>query len=251
MFKVVHKISRQIDLLRQMGLGSFVTYRLARRGSQVRITLTGQELTIRKGTTDLKVAMECLSGEFDIIRGHLQPDFAGVIVDAGGYIGASGMALKALFPKAKLVIVEPSDDNIRILRENLGNGPDIRIIHGALVGGAERSIKLFNRSSREWGFSTIPDHDGDVEQAFLGEVPAFRLSDLLEDGERIGLLKLDIEGAELDLFLNDSATLETIPVVFVELHDRIVPGCSEKFREFSRNRKVIKGDGEKYLSLAQ
>lgn len=251
MVKVLQKMSRQIDLLKQMGLGSFLAYRLAQRGAKVRITLAGETLTIRKGTTDLKVAMECLSGEFDIIQGHLPRDFDGVIVDAGGYIGASGLALKRLFPKAKLVVVEPSDDNLRILRENLENRPDIRIVHGALVGGEARSIKLFNRSSREWGFSTIPGQDGDRDEALLGEVPAFRLSELLEEDERIGLLKLDIEGAELDLFRNDQKTLATIPVIFVELHDRIVPGCSDAFLEISRDRNVIESDGEKFLSVAR
>ena len=53
MVKALQKMSRQIDLLKQMGLGSFLAYRLAQRGAKVRITLAGETLTIRAGSGEL------------------------------------------------------------------------------------------------------------------------------------------------------------------------------------------------------
>jgi hypothetical protein len=68
-------------------------------------------------------------------------------------------------------------------------------------------------------------------------------------GREIGILKLDIEGAELQIFQKAADILENIPVIFVELHERIAPGCNSAFYEFSRNREVRNIGGEKMLSL--
>ena len=63
------------------------------------------------------------------------------------------------------------------------------------------------------------------------------------------MLKLDIEGGELSLLENDMESLRNIDAVFAELHDRITPGCVDKFFEFSKDRILIKDKGEKYLSV--
>jgi hypothetical protein len=47
----------------------------------------------------------------------------------------------------------------------------------------------------------------------------------------IDILKLDVEGAERELFADPScqAWLARTNMLFVELHDRIKPGCSDAF----------------------
>ena len=62
-------------------------------------------------------------------------------------------------------------------------------------------------------------------------------------------MKLDIEGGEYDLLKNDLASLEKIPVIYAELHDRFIDGCSELFFSFSKNRNLFKDGGEKYISI--
>ena len=68
-------------------------------------------------------------------------------------------------------------------------------------------------------------------------------------GNKIGLLKLDIEGGELSLLENDMDSLTDIEVVFAVLHDRIMPGCVQKFIKFSKNRVLVKDKREKFLSI--
>ena len=62
---------------------------------------------------------------------------------------------------------------------------------------------------------------------------------------------MDIEGGELDLLKNDSKSLDKIPIIFIELHDRIVNGCTKEFMAFSKKRLVIKSGGEKFLSISR
>ena len=62
-------------------------------------------------------------------------------------------------------------------------------------------------------------------------MPAITVQDILAQSgaARIDLLKLDIEGAERELF--SDACEEWLPKVgtlVVELHDRYVPGCAER-----------------------
>jgi methyltransferase FkbM-like protein len=41
----------------------------------------------------------------------------------------------------------------------------------------------------------------------------------------VGLVKLDVEGAELDLFTGDTSWLERVQALAVEFHDRYRPGA--------------------------
>ena len=176
-------------------------------------------------------------------------NYGGIIVDAGGYIGTATIALKDIFSNAKLIVIEPSSENLEVLKYNVANSQNVKIMHGALIGTSEKSIQLNNRETGEWGFTVIAKPSDNPNSSFIQETPAFRLSDLVEEGEKIGLLKLDIEGGELSLLEHDMESLRNIDVVFAVLHDRIAPGCVEKFFEFSKDRILIKDKGEKFLSV--
>ena len=45
--------------------------------------------------------------------------------------------------------------------------------------------------------------------------------------QKIDILKLDVEGAEKELFEHDPAWLANVGVLMIELHDRFKPGCSK------------------------
>ena len=83
----------------------------------------------------------------------------------------------------------------------------------------------------------------------LHYTPAYTLEQLNINLEEIGILKLDIEGGEYDLLKNDLASLKKIPVIYAELHDGIIDGCSELFFEFSKSRDLFQDGGEKYISI--
>tara|TARA_B100000989_G_scaffold72938_3_gene51242 strand:- start:3121 stop:3876 length:756 start_codon:yes stop_codon:yes gene_type:complete len=243
------KIYRQLKLIHEIGISNYFKYRLTPHQKRVKIVVKGHSINVRKGTPDLSVAVSCLCGEFEILRHLLPENYDGVIVDAGGYIGTATIALKDIFPSAKLIVIEPSSENLEVLKDNVANLQNVKIIHGALVGTSEKSIQLNNRETGEWGFTVIAKPSDKPNASFIQETPAYRLSDLLAEGENIGLLKLDIEGGELSLLEHDMQSLRSIDAVFAELHDRIIPGCVEKFFEFSKDRILIKDKGEKFLSV--
>lgn len=230
-------------------INSLLRYFIANNNSVVLIKVLGIEVYVRKGTPDLKVAVSCLNGEFEILRYVFPSDYSGTFIDAGGYIGTATIALRKLYPNSKIIVIEPSIENIFMLKKNLTSISGVRIVHGALVGGNQKVLKLKNRNTGHWGYTVVANPKDSPERQDLHEVKAYRIGDLVNVNEEVGLLKMDIEGGELDLFQNDSESLKRIDFIFTELHDDIVQGCKDAFFEFSKNRLIIKDIGEKYLSV--
>ena len=243
------KIYRTLRLIRVLGVATYFEYISTSKRKLVKLVIKGHTIAVRKGTPDLGVAVSCLNGEFEILRYLLPENYDGTIIDAGGYIGTATIALKDIFPSAKMLVIEPSSENLEVLKENVANLQGVKIVHGALVGTSETSIQLNNRGTGEWGFTVVAKPTDSPNASFLQETSALRISDLVSEDERIGLLKLDIEGAELSLLEHDMDSLRNVDAVFAELHDRITPGCVDKFFEFSKDRILIKDKGEKYLSV--
>ena len=240
---------KQIRLVKKIGFSSYLKYILAKQGAEIKVKILRKKIFVRKGTPDLSVAISCFTGEFDIVKYLFPKDYSGIIVDAGGYIGTSAIALKQIYPKAKIIVIEPSQHNLAILKKNLDGLSNIRIVYGALIGGSQKTITLNNRGTSEWGYTIVSKPLDNPNAKPLHKTPTFRLRDLLDKREKIGLLKLDIEGGEFDLLKKDMKTLREIPVVFAELHDRIIRGCEEMYFKFSKNRILIKDRGEKFLSI--
>lgn len=229
MLNPARQLLQQYRLSKEIGYKGYVDYRLAKNDQLVALSIGGRTIRVRKGTPDLSVALSCLNGEFEILR-HLKPEgYEGVIVDAGGYIGTSAIALSVLFPKASIIVIEPSDANLAVLHENVRPYPNIRVVQGALVAGNMEVVTLRDRGTGGWGFTVAESPLDNPDAEIIQNTPAVTLSSLGVDLDEVGILKLDIEGAERDLLLNDAKALAQVENIFIELHDRIVEGCEKEF----------------------
>jgi len=233
-----------------LGVIGLIRYRYSSKKTLVQANVKGTKVVLRAGTSDLGVAWNCLvNKEFDELRLVLAPDFDGWIVDAGAHIGMSAIALSELFPNAHIAAIEPHLGNFTMLQTNVSGHSNILPIRGALVGGETSPRKLVDRGTGEWGFTIVESPADKPDPEFLDNVPAFRLRDLIPDLDRIGAIKLDIEGGEVELFQLDAETMRLVNIWIVELHDRIVGGATRAFLTASAGREVRKLDGEKYLSI--
>lgn len=226
---------------------SIIKYGFTPNGVKVRILVDGVPLTIRKGTPDFRVAASCLGGEFEDLTSTFPRSFSGTIVDAGAYIGASSIAFARAYPYAKVISIEPSKENFNLLLKNTRPYPNVAPLRAALVGVERTSVPLFDRQKGPWGFTTVADSLDVDQQEILESTPSITLSRLLEEGP-IDAMKLDIEGGEKEIFDNDQDRLARIPYLVVELHDRIIPGCTASFMGFSSARRTYQADGEKMVS---
>ena len=144
------------------------------------------------------------------------------IIDAGANIGLSTIYLKGKFPNASIISIEPSQINFEILKKNTAGYAGITLQHCALLG-TEQMVSISNPDDNYAAFK-VSQNDN------LNNIKAYPLSYFLKsDGfENIDLVKVDIEGSEMDVFSKiDDNTLSKISAFAIEIHENMVPGSTE------------------------
>jgi FkbM family methyltransferase len=153
------------------------------------------------------------------------------IVDAGANIGLSSIYFSNRFPLSKIIAIEPDDGNFGMLERNTMPYDNIIAIRGALWHENKR-IHLVDPGLGEWGLMTQA-HDSVKEQlgAILQEVRGMTVDTVMKEQgiEHIDILKMNIEGAEREVFSNPSSWLGRVDALIVELHEWMKSGCNRSF----------------------
>lgn len=141
------------------------------------------------------------------------------ILDLGAYTGLSTRWFCDEFPEAFVLGVEPHPEHFRLA---ITNAPEARLVRTA-VGGREGRIGIYERAAGEWAAHTREGEGG--EPTHMADVAP--ISSIVE-GREFELVKIDIEGAEKAVFESDDLDwLDSVELLFIETHDRFVPGCTE------------------------
>lgn len=192
---------------------------------------------IRLRTTDLSIYEQILlRGQYDFDL----PSAARTIVDAGANIGMSSIFYAHRFPNAKIIAVEAEASNFAMLVKNVAAYPNIVPIHAALwstdgdisVGAPDPSTGAHGK----WGFVT--------REGTGPRVRAVTMRTLMAESsiDSIDLLKVDIEGAETEVF-QKSEWMHQVDCFVIELHDRFKPGCSAAVESATRGfSKLQRGE---------
>jgi FkbM family methyltransferase len=153
------------------------------------------------------------------------------IVDAGANIGLASIYFANQYPAAKIIALEPEESNFALLSENVAAYPNITPVHAALWHRNEE-INLVDPGLGHWGFMT--EQKNSTERS-LGNVAhpvrAMTVDQVIEEFqlERIDILKIDIEGAEREVFSDTSAWISKVDTLIVELHEHMKAGCNRNF----------------------
>ncbi len=143
-----------------------------------------------------------------------------LIVDLGANIGASAMFFMLTYPDARVVAVEPDKENCELLSRNT-SGFDCICVEGVIASGKGRA-NLVDPGIGSWGFRTEIDGGGKLE--------TFTVPELIEQhgGEQFFpfIVKIDIEGAESELFSKNYDWIDSFPILIIELHDWLLPGTN-------------------------
>ena len=147
-----------------------------------------------------------------------------VIVDGGAYVGYSTVYYALAWPEARVIAVEPEPRNLAQLHTNTKALPNVTVIHGAIWHRHER-LHIENPDAASYSFRMSPA-SGESEG-----VQAFTVPDLmaLAGTDVIDILKLDIEGAEREVFEHAESWIRQAGILCVEVHDRYKPGCTAAF----------------------
>jgi FkbM family methyltransferase len=133
------------------------------------------------------------------------------IIDCGAGIGLCTCYFKQLYPKSEIIAFEPDPRNHEFLRRNCASwgADDVQIVPKA-VWTSETTL-AFPRDGHASGRI-----DETVAEADVLRVPTCRLRDYLT--ERVDLLRLDIEGAEVDVLFDCADLLGHVHNLAVDYH---------------------------------
>lgn len=133
------------------------------------------------------------------------------ILDLGANIGLSVFYFKQLYPKARITAFEPDPAIFDILKQNIlqAGYSDVELVNKA-VWNVETTLP-FRRDGSDAGRLGRGQSELPVVQ-----VPTTRLGAYL--GVKVDLLKMDIEGAEVDVIADCATNLRSVERLFVEFH---------------------------------
>jgi FkbM family methyltransferase len=154
-----------------------------------------------------------------------------VIVDAGANIGLVSIYLASKYPGARIISIEPEKSNFQLLTKNVAPYPNVHAVQAALWSKNEE-IDLTDPGLGKWGFRTgIATTETATREMFCHRVPGMTVAKVMRDFglEKIDILKVDIEGAEKEVFRDTRAWIEKVDSIIAELHDYRVPGCNRSF----------------------
>lgn len=197
--------------------------------SRLRLPYIKSIIHLRPNTSDREVFDQIfLSREYELAI----PFVPEVIIDGGANIGLTSVYLANKYQGANILAIEPEQSNFRALLQNASTYENIIPIRAALWH-EKTQLQISDVGTGEWGYVVGSEGDGGLEPT-----ETITMQEIMEQFElsTIDLLKIDIEGAEKELFAaNYEAWLPKVKCIVIELHDNLKPGTSRcVFRTLDR-----------------
>jgi FkbM family methyltransferase len=190
------------------------------REIDVRLNHLAGSLTMRARTSDRRTFDKIfVNGEYEIQL----PRPPQLIIDAGANVGYASVFFANRYPQARILAIEPDTDNFRLLQHNTRAYPNIRCMQCG-IWSRNTNLRIENPQDEPWAFRVV---ETDVA---LGSIAAVTLERLMQQAgaQRIDVLKMDVEGAEREIFAaaNCRLWLEKTDTLIAELHEQISPGTA-------------------------
>jgi FkbM family methyltransferase len=145
-----------------------------------------------------------------------------VIVDLGAHMGEFSEEISKMYSPEKIIMVEPHPELYRQLPQNM------KSINAAITPDGEDVV--FHISKRKDAcsiFKEVSGYFGKITDSFA--VPGITLRSIIDDLDRVDLLKIDIEGAEFDLLQSfTDFEFNMIDQITVEFHNCLNHEWQEK-----------------------
>jgi FkbM family methyltransferase len=151
------------------------------------------------------------------IKQQLKP--GDVFLDIGANIGTYSLSASARLSKkhgGRVYAFEPVPRIFEKLKQNIAlNGVENIMLNQLAVYSEPSTLELYVSSEENIGMSSIFHHD--TESGEVAKVEAIRMDDFIEENqvEKVDLVKIDIEGAELFALKGMTRTIEKFKPVFL------------------------------------
>jgi FkbM family methyltransferase len=252
-FKLVDGVLFQSGLNQQ---GFFPPeWELTTAGVVVRVPQTSYLAELRLGESDIATFGQVfVHREYDTPS---LPDQAPIIFDLGANIGLASLYFAHRYPEARIVALEPEASNFLVMMRNLVQlGSRVQPFNAAIWHeDTELQMKTHADTGEylsAWGGQTVAIDPSATRREFE-MTKALSMPSLMKATgvDHIDILKIDVEGAELELFSKGSRSwLDAVGMVLVETHDRFRPGSHQAVLDaLSEGFKQAPASGENLVFI--
>jgi FkbM family methyltransferase len=207
---------------------------LRRRYIKLPVPGTRQNIRLRTISSDIATYHDIfVRQEYDFLRFPQAKQFleakpverpaqAVTIIDCGANVGCSVIWFASKFPAAEILAIEPDPTNFALLNRNVADLRNIRTLHAALWS-SETQVTISNPDAKPWAFRT-DEVSGKIEndKPAIGTVTMDSLLANIDSSAAV-IVKIDIEGAECEVFSKNISWLRLVDLLIIELHDNLFP----------------------------
>ncbi|HRN78918.1 MAG TPA: FkbM family methyltransferase [Ferruginibacter sp.] len=241
------QLSRFFGLSSALYLMRKIVFSSSHATINIRIPAFRNTVQIRKSESDLAIFYQVFC-ELQYNLNHFIHETPGLIIDAGSNVGYSCLYFAGQYPAATIIAVEPEGTNFAQLKKNTQGYENIRPIQAGIWYKNEMiHIQDPEESNASFQVESGEGHGSAIEGVTIPHI-------LSNSGfNEIDILKMDIEGAEFQLFNhNPHEWLTKTRCLIIELHDNFKPGTSAHFfREMSKYNWFTVVSGENIVCIKQ
>ncbi len=216
--------SKYLTRIHNLGLWNFLRYKFHKstklpRSGEFRLhsRFARFPLVCRAGSSDLDVFSHIY-----VLREYADLKYsesAELIIDCGANAGFSTTYFLNQFPQSHVIAVEPDPANFEMLKRNVAPYGNRCTTLQAGVWSRAAGLCIMDApfgDGREWARGVR-----EAKPTEKPDISAVEIGELLEHSphSRISILKIDIEGSELEVFsASNRAWLDKVDCIFIELH---------------------------------
>ena len=168
------------------------------------------------------------------------------IIDAGANIGLTALLFHQEYPLSKIIAIEPEISNYKLLVKNTKEISNIIPLQKGLWSSSKH-LRIENPENEKWAFRTKEVFDGEGY-----DIDGINVSSLIEKYQlvTIDILKIDIEGAEKEIFSkHEDEWLPKVKWIVIEIHgNECRTICERALLQYSFKHVYTNGENEYYAN---
>lgn len=221
------RVIENINWIRLYGFktgAQLFTSTLSKKGSHyfVKASFLKAPFVLRDNKSDKPIFFQVFyEKQYDLYNVNFPIAFK--IIDGGANIGCASVYFSIRFPNAEILAIEPEVNNFKLLEKNTHSYENIQCVQAGIWNkNEELSITNPEAGAAEYMFANNSTSDYIIKGMTISSLLA------LKNWNDVDIVKLDIEGAEKEVFsADDISWLKKVKLLIIELHDRYKGDCTK------------------------
>ena len=199
---------------------------------------------LRNNTTDVWLYREILEKREYNFFAKEEPKY---IIDAGANIGLTSIYFANKYKDAKIIAIEPEEENYKLLKINTKKYPNVITMKAALWN-TSGEISLFDVGFGDYSF--MVETNASALKPSTKNIKCLTktvtVDEIMRDFniDSVDILKIDIEGSEKEVLESCENWIDKTKCIIVELHEHMKKGCNKAFYKIINQFDQIGQNGE-------